>query len=144
MRAAEARARQRRTTETYANVLVPAVLVVCAAWLCVLSALNVRSRRAELGILRALGYSAGSVVALIAGKAVVIGVVAAAIGYGIGTSAALVVGPGIFEVTAKAIRADGALLGLSLLLAPVFTLVSAFIPMVMATSQDPAAALVGE
>ena len=141
---AEARARQRRTTETYANVLVPAVLVVCAAWLCVLSALNVRSRRAELGILRALGYSARSIVALIAGKAVVIGVVAAAIGYGIGTSAALVVGPEIFEVTAKAIRADGALLGLSLLLAPVFTLVSAFIPMVMATSQDPAAALVGE
>lgn len=141
---AEARARQRRATETYANVLVPAVLVVCAAWLCVLSVLNVRSRRAELGILRALGYGSGTVVALFAGKAVLIGVVAAAVGYGIGTTGALIAGPAVFEVTAKAIRADGGLLALSLALAPVFTLVSSFIPIVMAASQDPAAALVGE
>ncbi|MBT5536062.1 FtsX-like permease family protein, partial [Candidatus Poribacteria bacterium] len=141
---AEARARQRRTTETYARVLVPTVLMVCAAWLCVLSALNVRARRGELGVLRALGYGSGTVVTLFAGKAALVGLAAAAVGYGAGTSAALLVGPAVFEVTAKAIRPDGVLLALALLLAPAFTLASSFIPIVMAASQDPAAALVGE
>ena len=141
---AEARARQRRSTETYARVLVPVVLIVCAAWLCVLSVLNVRARRGELGVLRALGYGSGTVVALFAGKAALIGLVAAAVGYGAGTSAALVAGPVVFEVTAKAVRPDGALLGLSLLLAPAFTLAASFVPIVMAASQDPAVALVGE
>jgi putative ABC transport system permease protein len=141
---AEARARQRRATETYARVLIPAALVVCAAWLCVLSALNVRSRRAELGVLRALGYGTGTILGLFAGKAVLIGAVAGAVGFGLGTSAALIAGPTVFEVTAKAIRPEVSLLAYSLLLAPAFTLVASFIPIVMAASQDPATALVGE
>jgi len=141
---AEARARQRRTTETYARVLIPAALVVCAAWLCVLSALNVRGRRAELGVLRALGYGTGTILALFAGKAIVIGAFAGAAGFGIGTSVALVAGPTVFEVTAKAMRPEASLLAFALLLAPAFTLVAGFIPIVMAASQDPASALVGE
>ncbi len=141
---AEARARQRKATETYARVLIPAALVVCAAWLCVLSALNVRSRRAELGVLRALGYGTGTVLALFAGKAVLIGVFAGATGFGIGTAAALIAGPSVFEVTAKAISPEAGLLASALLFAPAFTLVASFIPIVMAASQDPASALVGD
>ena len=80
---------------------MPLVLLVCAAWVGLLAMINVRERRQEIGILRALGYGSGRIGWLFLGKALGLGLVGAAIGFGIGTGAALTWGPAIFKVTAS-------------------------------------------
>ena len=50
-------------------------------------------------------------------------------------------GPDLFKLTAKHLKPDYALLGWSLVGAPAFAAVSAFIPAMLAVSQDPAQTL---
>jgi len=138
---AEARENQRRMVEDYLAVIMPFVLVVCAAWVGLLALINVRERRQEIGILRALGYGSGRIASLFLGKAAAVGVLGALIGFGIGTALALVYGPGVFQVTGKMIKPMYGLLGWSVVLAPAFAAVSAFIPTMIAVTQDPAVTL---
>lgn len=138
---ADARAKQRRMSEEYAAFLTPFLLAACAAWVGALAVLNVRERRAEIGILRSLGFGSGRIAALFLGKAAVLGVLGALLGYGIGSATALRVGPRIFQVTAKAIEAQPELLGWALLAAPLFAAVAMFVPTVLAVTQDPAVTL---
>jgi putative ABC transport system permease protein len=138
---ADARGKQRQTSARYFNFVTPLLLSVCAAWVALLAAQNVRERRAEIGVLRALGHDAGRVLGLFLGKAALLGLAGAAAGYGLGTALALEFGPEIFQVTASAIKPEGALLGWSLLLAPALAALASFIPALLAASLDPAVAL---
>ncbi|HPO10167.1 MAG TPA: ABC transporter permease, partial [bacterium] len=127
--------------ERFFERLLPLVLVGCAIWIGALAFLNVRERRFEVGVLRALGYGSFRIAALFLGKAVIIGLIGAAIGFLLGTGFALIFGPEIFKVTAKAIRPIYFLLNWSLLIAPAFAALSSFIPTVIAVTQDPAITL---
>jgi putative ABC transport system permease protein len=138
---ADARAKQRQTAERYFAFMSPLLLVVCACWVCVLAVLNVRDRRSELGLLRALGHGSARIAGLFLGRALLIGIVAAVAGYGIGAVLALNVGPEIFKVTAKAIQLEGGLLGWALLVAPAFSAMATFIPAMLAVTLDPATTL---
>jgi putative ABC transport system permease protein len=138
---AEAREKQRRMVEDYLAVAVPFVLVICAAWLCLLAMINVRERRQEIGILRAMGYGSGKIASLFLGKAVAIGVLGAVVGFAVGTGLALLYGPGIFKVTGKAIEPLYSLLAESAVAAPAFAAVATMIPTMLAVTQDPAVAL---
>lgn len=138
---ADARARARRMTEEYAAFVTPFLIGACGLWVAALAVLNVRERRSEIGILRSLGFGSIRIASLFLGKAVVLGVLGALAGYAVGTAAALRVGPAIFQVTAKSIAARPDLLGLALVLAPVFAAVAMFIPTVLAVTQDPAETL---
>jgi ABC-type lipoprotein release transport system permease subunit len=138
---ATAREKQRLMTENYFAMSIPFVLVVCAAWILVLAMMNVRDRRPEIGILRALGYGSGPIAWLFLGRAAVTGVVAAAAGFGIGTVLALVYGPDVFKVTAKAISPAYDLLLFVLVAAPLFASVCSLIPAMTAVTQDPAVTL---
>ena len=138
---ADARARQRRMTEEYAAFVTPVLLIVCAVWVGALAALNVRERRAEIGVLRALGFGSGPIAGLFLAKAATLGWVGALGGYWLGSSLALRFGPQIFQVTAKSIAAQPALLGWALIGAPLFAAVAMFIPTVLAVTQDPAVTL---
>lgn len=138
---ADARAKQRRTSENYIAFVTPLILLTCAACVGALAILNVRERRREIGVLRALGYGSGRIAVLFLGKAVVLGLVGAGLGYALGSSLALQVGPQIFQVTAKSIHAQPILLGWALVAAPVFTALAMFIPTVLAVTQDPAVSL---
>jgi putative ABC transport system permease protein len=135
------RERQRRMVEEYLAIAAPLMLVVCAAWVGLLAMINVRERRQEIGLLRALGYRSGTVGALFLGKATAIGVLGAVIGFAAGTGAALVAGPDVFTVTGKAIRPLYGLLGWSVLLAAALSMIAAAIPAAMAITADPAATL---
>ena len=106
-----------------------------------LAVLNVRDRRSELGLLRALGHGSARIAGLFLGRALLIGIVAAVAGYGIGAVLALNVGPEIFKVTAKAIQLEGGLLGWALLVAPAFSAMATFIPAMLAVTLDPATTL---
>lgn len=138
---AKAREKQRLMVDSHFALIMPIVLVVCAAWIGVLAMMNVRERQQEIGIMRALGYGSGKIASLFLGKALMIGVVGAAVGFSVGTSLALKYGPDIFEITAKMIKPEYSLLIWSLIAAPAFAALSSFIPTMVAITQDPALTL---
>ncbi len=138
---ADARARQRQTATRYAAFLTPFLLGAAAAWIGVLAILNVRERKMEIGILRALGYGSPFIAGLFLARAVVLGIAGAAIGYFIGSGLAGHFGPEIFRVTAKSIRAIPSLLLWGVVVAPAFAALASFIPAMIAVVQDPAETL---
>jgi putative ABC transport system permease protein len=135
---AEAREKQRRMIEKYLELIIPFVLVASGAWIGVLSLMNVRERRTEIGIMRALGYGSFKIGMLFLGKAVLIGLIGAFLGFVVGEGIALLYGPEIFKVTARMIKPAYGLLGWSLIAAPAFAALSSFIPAVIAVTEDPA------
>lgn len=138
---ADARARQRQMSERYSAFAVPAALGAAALWIGLFMALNVRERRSEIGLWRALGRSSATIAALFLGRAMILGVMGAVAGFAAGTAMALHWGPKIFPVTAGALAPDYSLLGWALLLTPALTAVAAFLPAMMAVAQDPADSL---
>ena len=139
---ATARAKQRQLVRNVFAVIMPAVLIACGVWIGVLAIMNVRDRRPEIGIMRALGYGSDKITVLFLAKAIIIGLLGAIIGFLVGTFLALHFGPDIFEITAKTmIKPESSLLIWSLIAAPVFAAVSSFIPAMIAVTYDPAITL---
>jgi putative ABC transport system permease protein len=138
---ADARVRQRRMMETYSPFVITVLLIVCAAWLGLLSAINVRERISEIGLLRAIGYGGGTIGFLILGRAGLVGILAAVVGCGIGSYLAFAFGPAMFPVAAGAIRADWALFFIALVAAPLLAILASFIPAALAICHDPAVTL---
>jgi putative ABC transport system permease protein len=136
-----ARAETRHMVDRYAAFMMPVVLLVCALWVALLALGNVRERRGEIGILRAMGVGSGSVAALFIGKAVALGIAGAGLGFAAGTWLSVEFGPRIFPVTATQIVPVFGLLGWSLVLAPLVCVVASYVPAMLAVTQDPAEAL---
>ena len=139
-----ARAETTEMVEKYVAFLMPAVLLVCAAWIGVLAMMNVRERRQEVGILRALGFGSGKIASLFLCKAVIIGLIGAGLGFALGTALALRFGPGIFKVTAATMVPAYGLLWWSVAIAPLLAAIASFLPTVVAVTQDPAVTLMEE
>lgn len=138
---ADARAKQRQTAERYSRFAVPLVLGIGAAWVGILAALNVRERRAELGLWRALGHGSGRIAALFLGRAALLGIAGAALGYLLGNTIGLHYGPKLYPVTAGGFASEPVLLGWALLVTPAFAALAAFLPAMIAVAQDPAETL---
>ncbi|HOX37565.1 MAG TPA: FtsX-like permease family protein [Candidatus Brocadiia bacterium] len=136
-----ARAETRAMMEKYAAFFAPLVLIVCAAWIGVLALLNVRERRVEIGVLRAIGSGTGRIAVLFLGKAALIGALGGALGFALGTGLALRYGPEIFRLTAAKITPIYDLLWWSLAASPFVAALSSAIPTMIAVTQDPAATL---
>lgn len=135
---AKIRENQRAAMEGYLAFIMPTILVVCGAWIAVLTMMNVRDRRQEIGIIRALGHNSSKIAVLFLGKSLLIGLVGAFIGYFAGTALALKYGPEIFKVTAKAIKPEYSLMTWAVIVAPIFAAIASFIPVTIAVAQDPA------
>ena len=137
----DGRATLRGEREALAAVLVPVVLVGSSIWIGLLALANVRERRCEIGILRALGLRARQILLIFLGKAVVIGLGGAAFGYVVGR----VVGalwrdaPGAQPLHIAFI--DPRLLLLVLVAAPVLAALASWLPAMSASQQDPAVVL---
>jgi ABC-type lipoprotein release transport system permease subunit len=138
---ADARAKQRQTREKVNQFVLPWVLVACAVWVALLAVLNVRDRRQEIGILRALGKGGGRIAGLFLGKAALLGLMASVFGAAFGTWAILEFGPSLFPVTKKAIQASPTLVWQMVVATPVFAAFVSFIPAMLAVSHDPAESL---
>ena len=139
-----ARERTRGMVEKYVALLLPGVLGACALWVGLLALGNVRERRSEIGILRALGVGSGRVAALFLGKAVLLGFIGAVLGFALGTELALHFGPKLFPLTAKHVAPMYSLLLSSAIGAPVLCAVASYIPSIVAVTQDPAVTLTRE
>lgn len=139
-----ARAEMRQTVARYVAFILPVVLSICAVSVGLLSLVNVRQRRQEIGLFRALGLGSGSVATLFMGRAAVIGVVGAVLGFVVGTGLALQFGSAIFKITHAHIQPLYDLLGWSAVLAPFVAALASFIPAVLAVTEDPAVILAQE
>ncbi|MEX2358495.1 MAG: FtsX-like permease family protein [Pirellulaceae bacterium] len=134
------RAEMRSRQESFASILVPLVVLGAAAWLATLGIANVRSRLAEIGILRAIGVRGSQIMLLFLQKAILLGLVGGAIGY----LAGVMIGASLGDVVVAENGLwpwDPALLLMALLVAPVLSVVASWIPAILATRQDPALAL---
>jgi ABC-type lipoprotein release transport system permease subunit len=138
------REKQRLMFEKYFAFVIPFLVVACAVWIAMMVLINVKDRKYEIGVLRALGYGGGDIAALFLGKAIFIGLVGAVLGYIAGTAFSLIYGPDIFKVTAAAIKPMYQLLTWSLAAAIGFSVVSALLPTMIAITRDPAQILRGD
>ena len=115
------RARLRHEREAFAAVLVPLVTAGSAIWIGLLALANVRERRAEIGILRALGVGTTQILAVFLGKAIIIGLAGAVAG-----------------LLVSASRCDTRLVLATLAGAPVLAALASWLPALLAAQQDPA------
>ncbi len=138
---AQIRIKQRTSIKKHMNFIMSGTFVGCGIMIGILAMMNVRDRKAEIGLLRVLGYPAIGISSLFLGKALLAGIIGAFAGYLIGTQAALMFGAGIFPVTAMSIVADTTLLKEVLLWAPAFVVIASLLPVFSAASSDPAIVL---
>ena len=141
----EATARDRaglktRREET-ARIVVILVVGVSCVWVGLTLLVNVRERRGEIGILRALGLTTGQIQSLFLMKAVAIGLIGAIAGAAAGWLAAASMGEGAAVAGGSTALLDGKLVGLVVLAAPAIAALASWLPAQVAAGQDPAVVL---
>ena len=129
--------------------VMPLVVIGCIVWVGLLALGNVRARRTEIGILRAMGVRRGQVVGMFLGRAVMVGLIGAVAGYAIAFGVAVVWdgraagGEGLVAggpAGAAALFGPG-LLAAALLLAPILSAAASLVPALLAAQEDPAVIL---
>jgi hypothetical protein len=137
-RAHQAALRQDR--EAFAAALVPAVLVAACFCLGQLALSNVRQRRGEIGLLRALGLQSGQLMVLFLTRALAVGLLGGVLGCVAGTISLALIGAESDEVRATLAGQMPLLLSI-LLAAPAVSLLACWLPTLIAVRQDPAVIL---
>jgi len=127
------------------SVLIPLVMIACAIWIALLSYNNVRQRRDEIGILRALGLGSRQLLGLFLSRAVLTGVVGGLVGMAIGLLIGTWLGDSSFlgNESGSAPMSSNmiAVVVLTMVMAPFFSVIASWLPAMMATNQDPATVL---
>ena len=135
------RARLRQEREAFAAILVPVVAVGAALWVAFLSFGNVRDRRTEIGLLRALGVQSRRIRAIFLGRAVLIGLVGAGLGLAAGFLVGALWSEGLGAGPGTALRWDPQLLIAVLAGTPLVAAFAGWLPSYVAAQQDPAEVL---
>jgi len=139
------RTQMRSEREFFAAVLVPLVMVTCAVWVGLLAFNNVRDRKAEIGIQRAMGFRARQIMFLFLSKYLIMGLLGGVlgifVGLGFGRWLGLTLEEDIKEIAAAGELFNPGLFLLALIIAPVLTVISGWLPTMVAIRQDPAEAL---
>ena len=132
------RARLRQERESFAAILVPVVVLGAGLWIAFLSFGNVRERRTEIGLLRALGVPSRRIMAIFLGRALLMGVVGAAVGFGAGILIGAIWRESTAAAQSVAVPFDPALLLAVLAGAPFVAVLAGWLPSYVAAQQDPA------
>jgi putative ABC transport system permease protein len=135
------RAQQRQSREQLAAVLLPLGTAASMAIVALLTFVNVRERVGEIGILRAMGVKAGSLLLAFIVRAFAVGLGGAALALGIGFLLAGAVQERMlhgFGVNSLLLPQDLLLL---LLVAPILACLAAWLPSLLAAQRDPATIL---
>lgn len=133
--------RHRGEIEGFAAVIVPLVLTGAAVWIALLTYLNVRQRRGEVGILRAIGARSRQVAWLFLGRALIVGLVGGALGCAVGLAVSAVTAEPPPGVQADLIVLQPLVLLAALLAAPLLSALASWAPAMLAAWQDPAVVL---
>jgi putative ABC transport system permease protein len=131
----------RSVRERLASILTPVVVTACAVWIAVLGLTNVRARREEIGILRAIGVRSRDILVMFMSRHVFVGALGGAIGFAAGVLAAVWFSAARegtrIGITDMGLSWFGLLL-LSVLGAAALAVIAGWIPTMIATRQDPA------
>lgn len=142
-----ASARLGRERQALAATLVPLAVLGAALWVGVLAWLNVRERREEIGVLRAVGVRSRQVLQLFLTRAALAGLCGGAVGCVAGGLIGLVWGGGLNGLPGGASLRElfnPTLFALTAALAPVVSAAAGWLPALAAARQDPAVTLRGE
>lgn len=135
---ADARENQRKMTDKYFAFLFPIILIICAIWLGSVAMGNVKDRVYEIGTMRALGFTTWKIGWLFFSRALIIGVLGSLIGFALGTILSAQLGPEIFRITLVSVKPQYKLLYYALLIGPLFSMLTALLPILWAVNQDSA------
>ncbi|MFO7956705.1 MAG: ABC transporter permease [Candidatus Brocadiia bacterium] len=125
----------------FAGILVPIVLLASGLWVFFLILGNVRERRPEIGILRAIGVNESRIAAVFLSKALIMGLTGAVLGYLAGVLVGIVWG-GLPLLSLASLRMFNPLLFVAaLLIAAVLCAVAGWVPALRAAHIDPAEVL---
>ncbi|MBN1465250.1 FtsX-like permease family protein [candidate division KSB1 bacterium] len=130
------RQRLREEREQFSAILAPLVTLAGGISIALLFFANVRDRRSEIGILRAIGVRRHKILFLFLAKAALMGGLGAVAGYLIGAVAGMAL-EGVITPAAL----NGRSFVIALLLALSLSLMASWIPAYLASQQDPAAVL---
>jgi ABC-type lipoprotein release transport system permease subunit len=122
--------------------VIPLIVLVCAIWVGLLAWSNVRQRRMEIGLLRALGKDSTGIVSLLIGKALIVGLAGGVLGSLLGLMIASQLAQSEFlAVSAENFQAPTMLLVATIAGAPLLTALASYLPTLAAIQQDPAVVL---
>ena len=126
-----------RTTQ----ILTPMIVLVCAVWVGLLAWNNVRERRTEIGLLRAIGKGSSSIAALFLGKAALLGLAAGAVGVLLGMGLARWLGSEMLGVSPDTFTPSTVAVASGLLGTPLVAALASYLPTLAAVRQDPSVVL---
>jgi putative ABC transport system permease protein len=135
-----AREELRAVRERLASILTPVVVTACAVWIAVLGFTNVRARREEIGILRAIGVRGREIMVMFVSRHVLLGVLGGALGFVAGVVAAIYFS-NHESAQIRIIDMNLSWLGLFLISvggAAALAVIAGWIPTIVAARQDPA------
>ncbi|OHB72128.1 MAG: hypothetical protein A2V70_07410 [Planctomycetes bacterium RBG_13_63_9] len=138
---AASRQKLQQTMESLAAVMTPVVVLACAIWVGLLALANVRQRRTEIGILRALGKGSATIAGLFLGKAILLGLLGAVLGFLLGSLLAQWLGVRALEVASSQFTIHYDMLAVALVGAPLLSAMASYLPTLSALVQDPAVVL---
>lgn len=138
---AQSRGQVQRQLETLAGVIAPLVVLACAVWVGLLALANVRERRAEIGLLRAIGKGSATIAALFLGKAALVGFLGGFVGFAAGAGLAHLLGAKAMYLSAVQISIRLPILLGAILGAPLIAAIASYLPTLLALTEDPAVVL---
>jgi hypothetical protein len=122
-------------------VVTPLAIAAAGVWVGVLAWINVRERRTEIGLFRALGRSSATIAGLFLGKAAVLGFVGGAAGCATGFALARFAAQALFDMDPAGLSYSWSLAAAALFGAPVVAAVASYFPTLVALLQDPSVVL---
>ncbi|MBN2508313.1 MAG: FtsX-like permease family protein [Verrucomicrobia bacterium] len=131
----------RAQRERFAAVLVPVVLAGGAVWIGLLAFANVRERRVEIGLWRAMGFRSSQVLGIFLGRALAMGLAGAVAGVLAGIAFGFTFGEGAAVPGRAGAMVDLPVVTLGLGVAVALSFLGCWLPAMMAARQDPAVVL---
>ena len=124
------------------NYIIPLIVLVCVIWIGLLAWSNVRERRTEIGLFRALGKKTSNIVVLFLGKALLVGILGGILGCGLGVlfAAQLAQSP-LLQSSLDYFRPGMDVIMATVFGAPLLTAMASYLPTLLAVRQDPAVVL---
>jgi hypothetical protein len=123
------------------SVVTPLVVLVGAIWVGLLAWANVRERRTEIGLLRALGKGSVSIASLFLGKALLLGLASGLGGCLLGYFLARWLATGMLDVSLANFTPSAAISACTIAGTPLVAAMASYLPTLSALNQDPAIVL---
>jgi len=133
----EPRRQMREEQERFAAIVVPAVIGFSMLWIALMFLMNVRERRSEIAILRAVGVNKHKILILFLLKALLMGISGSLIGILLAYAFCLV----RYTRLIDPIHLNWQTILLVVILAPLISVLASWLPAFMASQQDPAVVL---